>query len=131
MRRGATLRARSTSKCLKVSLRSYSSKLNEGQDAATSAGVDPNGSEVEVQDTVDADIGRKAHTSKDHGNGDPKYPRPGLPLSPLMDPVYQAAKQRYRLPKAPPSENPTPFQQQLARNPYGTIPKPLSSHEPS
>ena len=44
-----------------------------------------------------------------------------LPLSPLMDPAYLAAKQKHRLPKAPPSKHPTPFQQQLAKNPYGTL----------
>jgi len=44
-----------------------------------------------------------------------------LPLSPLMDPAYLAAKQKYKLPKAAPSKEPTPFQQKLAKNPYGMI----------
>ncbi|KAI9737701.1 MAG: hypothetical protein M1818_005705 [Claussenomyces sp. TS43310] len=35
-----------------------------------------------------------------------------------MDPIYLAAKEKYRLPKLPPSKEPTPFQQQLAKNPY-------------
>jgi hypothetical protein len=50
-----------------------------------------------------------------------RSPKPNLPLSPLMDPIYLAAKQKHRLPKAPPSKNPTPFQQQLAKNPFGTL----------
>lgn len=42
-----------------------------------------------------------------------------LPLSPLMDPVKIAARQRYREPKAAQGETLTPFQIKLAANPYG------------
>lgn len=52
--------------------------------------------------------------------------KPKLPLSPLMDPAYLAAKQKHRLPKAPPSKIPTAFQQQLAKNPYGMVNQLLS-----
>lgn len=62
-------------------------------------------------------------TSIEHGKGatnhhdsSARYP---LPLSPLMDPAYLAAKQKHHLQKAAPSKEPTPFQQKLAKNPYG------------
>ena len=44
-----------------------------------------------------------------------------LPLSPLMDPSFHAAKQRYKQPKKPPSPPhlKLKWQQHLARNPYG------------
>jgi hypothetical protein len=41
-----------------------------------------------------------------------------LPISPLMDPSFWAARQKHRLPKQPPTKKPTPFQRQLANNPY-------------
>ncbi|RDW83319.1 hypothetical protein BP5796_04810 [Coleophoma crateriformis] len=46
------------------------------------------------------------------------YKRRPLPLSPLMDPDLIAARQKWTLPKAPPSKTPTAFQKQLAKNPY-------------
>ncbi|RDW71178.1 hypothetical protein BP6252_07741 [Coleophoma cylindrospora] len=46
------------------------------------------------------------------------YERRPLPLSPLMDPDLIAARQKWTLPKAPPSKTPTAFQKQLAKNPY-------------
>jgi hypothetical protein len=46
------------------------------------------------------------------------YQRRPLPISPLMDPAAIAAKQKHHAPKAPPSKNPEPFQQILAKNPY-------------
>jgi hypothetical protein len=68
------------------------------------------------------------HSMPEHENGVADTPRSlarrPLPLSPLMDPAYLAAKQKYRLPKAAPSKEPTPFQQQLAKNPYGTLSRP-------
>jgi hypothetical protein len=66
-------------------------------------------------------------TSPEHEDGAADTSRPSsrrpLPLSPLMDPSYLAAKQKHRLPKAAPSKEPTLFQQQLAKNPYGMIPR--------
>jgi len=75
-----------------------------------------------VKDTV------RQQMSLEHENGvienrKPPARRP-LPLSPLMDPAYLAAKQKYKLPKAAPSKDLTPFRQQLAKNPYGMISKP-------
>jgi hypothetical protein len=49
-----------------------------------------------------------------------------LPISPVMDPAYQAAKQKHEQPKAPRPKDPTAFQRQLARCPYGR-PLPASS----
>jgi len=52
-------------------------------------------------------------------DGFPKpYLRRPLPISPLMDPTFLAARQRHSKPKSPPSKTPTLFQQQLAKNPY-------------
>ncbi|KAL8694991.1 MAG: hypothetical protein Q9218_000463 [Villophora microphyllina] len=53
-----------------------------------------------------------------------------LPLSPLMDPKLQAARNRHRTRKPNASREPSEFQKKLRRNPYGTItlqlpPKPL------
>lgn len=47
--------------------------------------------------------------------------RPFLPLSPLMDPEYIAAKEKHhiRKPKPPPLEERTPFQLDLQSSPYG------------
>jgi hypothetical protein len=75
-----------------------------------------------VEDTL------RQQMSLEHENGvienrEPLARRP-LPLSPLMDPAYLAAKQKYKLPKAAPSKDLTPFRQQLAKNPYGMISKP-------
>ncbi|KAL3419556.1 hypothetical protein PVAG01_08054 [Phlyctema vagabunda] len=44
--------------------------------------------------------------------------RRDLPLSPLMDPKLIAAREKWHKRKQPPGTNPTPFQLQLARNPY-------------
>ncbi|QSZ34718.1 hypothetical protein DSL72_007573 [Monilinia vaccinii-corymbosi] len=41
-----------------------------------------------------------------------------LPLSPLMDPVFLEARNRYSAPKPKPSKERTDFQKQLAKNPY-------------
>lgn len=54
-------------------------------------------------------------------DGSMPYKRRPLPLSPLMDPDLVAAREKWHLPKAPPSKTPTPFQQQLAKNPYGEL----------
>jgi len=48
-------------------------------------------------------------------------PSHGLPLSPLMDPEYIAAKSKYHTAKLPPSDFPTEFQKKLARNPYARM----------
>lgn len=46
-----------------------------------------------------------------------------LPLSPLMDPVFHEARQRWTRPKPTSTDyKPTKFQNQLARNPYGMAP---------
>ncbi len=42
-----------------------------------------------------------------------------LPLSPLMDPVKIAARERHRTPKKAQGTELTPFQTKLAANPYG------------
>ncbi|KAG4437505.1 hypothetical protein IFR05_007015 [Cadophora sp. M221] len=51
-------------------------------------------------------------------DGSKPFKRRPLPLSPLMDPAFLEAKQRHKTPKAPPTKTPTPFQQQLAKNPF-------------
>ncbi|CZS93224.1 uncharacterized protein RCO7_07793 [Rhynchosporium graminicola] len=50
----------------------------------------------------------------------PKQPfkRRPLPLSPLMNPAILQAKQKRNAAKLSPTRTPTPFQQQLARNPF-------------
>lgn len=50
-----------------------------------------------------------------------------LPLSPLIDPKLQAARNRYKARKPEPSREPSEFQKKLAKNPYGAITSP-SSH---
>jgi len=53
-----------------------------------------------------------------------------LPLSPLMDPAFHEARQRWRGPKPTSTgHKPTKFQAQLARNPYGSAPCPFISLE--
>ena len=50
-----------------------------------------------------------------------------LPLSPMMDPSFHEAKQRFRKPKPRISPyKPTKFQRHLIRNPYGTSTHPIS-----
>lgn len=49
-----------------------------------------------------------------------------LPISPLVDSKVKEARERWRTPKAAPSQNPTPFQQLLAKNPYGNSPSPFA-----
>lgn len=49
-----------------------------------------------------------------------KIHRP-LPLSPLMDPLNIAARQRHRTAKTPQGEDLTPFQRKLQSNPYGML----------
>ncbi len=46
------------------------------------------------------------------------YKRRSLPMSPLMDPTFLAARQEHKGRKLPPTKEPTGFQQQLAKNPY-------------
>ncbi|KAI4167825.1 MAG: hypothetical protein LQ343_006897 [Gyalolechia ehrenbergii] len=41
-----------------------------------------------------------------------------LPLSPLMDPTLQGARNRYRVRKPEPSGEPSDFQKRLSKNPY-------------
>lgn len=44
-----------------------------------------------------------------------------LPLSPILDPSFHEARQRFTKPKQPPGKSKTTkFQRLLARNPYGT-----------
>jgi len=50
-----------------------------------------------------------------------------LPLSPMMDPSFHEAKQRFKKPKPRISPyKPTKFQRHLVRNPYGTSTHPVS-----
>lgn len=44
--------------------------------------------------------------------------RRDLPISPLMDETWLAARERFRTPKAPRSKQPSPLQLKLLRNPY-------------
>lgn len=45
-----------------------------------------------------------------------------LPLSPLMDPLFQEARTKHSAPKPQPKKDGrTAFQEQLAKNPYGII----------
>lgn len=46
------------------------------------------------------------------------HERPSLPISPLMDPNYIAAKEKHIVKKPRAGKNPEPFQQMLAKNPY-------------
>ncbi|KAL8975640.1 MAG: hypothetical protein Q9197_000115 [Variospora fuerteventurae] len=43
-----------------------------------------------------------------------------LPLSPLMDPKLQNARNRYKTPKPEPSREPSEFQKRLSKNPYAS-----------
>ncbi|KAL2074228.1 hypothetical protein VTL71DRAFT_8006 [Oculimacula yallundae] len=58
---------------------------------------------------------RSDDPSNDHGL---PFKRRPLPLSPLMDPAFLESKRKHRAPKLPPTKTPTPFQQQLAKNPF-------------
>ncbi|KAK0101388.1 hypothetical protein ONS95_006563 [Cadophora gregata] len=53
-----------------------------------------------------------------HESSKPAVKRRLLPLSPLMNPSFLEAREKHRAPKTLPSKNPTPFQQQLSKNPY-------------
>lgn len=44
-----------------------------------------------------------------------------LPLSPLMDPGLQAARNRHKTRKPEPSGELSDFQKKLSKNPYGAI----------
>jgi hypothetical protein len=64
---------------------------------------------------VDRDV--RTHRFRKHGN------KP-LPLSPVIDPVFVAARNRWKMKKAlpPKQEELTPFQKKLHNNPYGEQP---------
>lgn len=44
-----------------------------------------------------------------------------LPLSPLVDRVLHAARNRYKTPKPGPTGEPSDFQRKLSKSPYGAI----------
>lgn len=69
------------------------------------------------QDNVDDGTIAGAHGKNDIQKS--KFPQ--LPLSPLMDPDLQAARNRYEARKPAPSGEPSDFQKKLRRNPYGEI----------
>jgi hypothetical protein len=105
-------RVRNTTNLFATSCRSHT---NVAKDAATTA--------ESLAPKVANDIAHSSEiwpqTQTEDVEKPPRPRRRPLPLSPLMDPVYKAAKQKYQQPKAPPSKNPTPFQRQLQKCPYG------------
>jgi hypothetical protein len=108
-----------------VSKRSYAEKPLAVQERTAKLEIALGNPEQLSQDGAVKDATQGLYTSLEQGDEATDTPklsaRRPLPLSPLMDPSYLAAKQRHRLPKAAPSKEPTPFQQQLAKNPYGMI----------
>jgi hypothetical protein len=72
---------------------------------------------VAVNDLSDG-IGSLEDRQDGRGSSPNPYKRRELPLSPFMNPEIIAAREKHKMPKLPPSKNPTLFQQQLAKNPY-------------
>jgi hypothetical protein len=105
--------------------RSYTQGPLVAQEATPESKADLENPQQLAQDGAVENTAEGQHISLAHENGvsdtQKSSARRPLPLSPLMDPSYLAAKQKHRLPKAAPSKEPTPFQQQLAKNPYGMI----------
>lgn len=108
--RGSRLAALRT----KHSVRRY---VSSAEDASQQDGSSTPSASVE-QAAAEAEDGLESLSDGEAGSLKPYKPRP-LPLSPLMDPVLIAARQKWTLPKAHPSKTPTAFQEQLAKNPYG------------
>jgi hypothetical protein len=123
MRRCAFRQGGSISRWSTPSTRCYTSEPSATDDGALRLGDGLVNLGQSPQNGAVEKASRTQHTSIKHENGafdsSVSSPRRPLPLSPLMDPVYLAAKQKYRHTKAAPSKEPTPFQQQLAKNPYG------------
>ena len=63
--------------------------------------------------TIEGDV--RTHRSRRYGSK-------ALPLSPFIDPIFVAARNRWKMKKAPPPspEEMTPFQKKLYANAYGT-----------
>lgn len=105
--------------------RNYASHRSGARDGAPKPEVVQADSKQAAQQVAAEETAQNTHFSAENADGATSRTkgasRRPLPLSPLMDPAYLASKQKHRLPKAPPSKNPTPFQQQLAKNPYGTF----------
>jgi hypothetical protein len=108
-----------------ASKRSYTEKPLPLQQGTAKPKIGLENPEQLAQDGAVENATQGLHILPEHEDRATDTPKPSarrpLPLSPLMDPSYLAAKQRHRLPKAEPSKEPTPFQQQLAKNPYGMI----------
>jgi hypothetical protein len=124
MRRRAFNRGGSISRWF-VPERSYTEEPLVIQEVALESEASLENPQQSAQDEAVENTAEGSQTSLEHENGviDTQKPlaRRSLPLSPLMDPSYLAAKQKHQLPKAAPSKERTPFQQQLAKNPYGMI----------
>jgi len=108
-----------------ASKRSYTEKPLTLQQRTAKLEIGLENPEQLAQDGAVESAAQGLYILPEHEDGATDTPKPSarrpLPLSPLMDPSYLTSKQKHRLPKAEPSKEPTPFQQQLAKNPYGTI----------
>lgn len=89
---------------------------NVTSSSATTCDLSQGGSADGIQTTtVEGTEGQR------DGNGKGNKRRE-LPLSPLMDPLFQEARNKHSAPKPQPKkEDRTAFQEQLAKNPYGII----------
>jgi hypothetical protein len=59
-----------------------------------------------------------------HNEQVPPYKRRQLPISPLMDPEFHAARTKYETPKPLPSGSSSEFSKRLANNIFGNYPYP-------
>jgi hypothetical protein len=125
MRRCASGQGGRISRWSALSIRFYTSEPSAAEGGALRSEDVPDNLELLAHHGADENKGQRPHTLIEHEDGAINSYEPStwrsLPLSPLMDPAYLAAKQKYRLPKAAPSKEPTPFQRKLAKNPYGMI----------
>ena len=91
-------------------------KLGAGiPDIALPEGIEP----FDKGETQDGAHGEDTGAEELDGRSASNTCRDALPMSPLMDPSFFEGREKHHKPKAPPSQEPTPFQQQLAKNPYG------------
>src|SRR5438045_162285 len=113
--------ARCLSRCT-IGCRSYSSaKPLIHHDGGSKVENLPAELEQPAQQIADDSTRRNPSPSSDGACvSEDTFERRQLPISPLMVQEFLAAKQKHRQRKAPRSKNPTLFQQQLAKNPYGS-----------
>ncbi|KAJ8065799.1 hypothetical protein OCU04_006462 [Sclerotinia nivalis] len=115
---------RSAGRYLKYSNWNYSTlaskpiaKANDLKNASSNSGTTD---DLDLQQKVNGTQTTNTDGGKGEKNGlEKKIKHRELPLSPLMDPLFHEARNRHSAPKPQPSkEERTPFQEQLAKNPY-------------